>query len=352
MTQSDDKPRGTSIREASRLRATLGSEPSSGYAFHDQVRVDRVERTRPARGEGAAPQAASHAPRERAFARTLVGGVTLQEALAGRELSPEAQAANDQQLGAPVPWASLPQVPQELHGSVADEQGMQLPSQRPAAPSQRPEEAAFAATPTGQTKKVSSKPPAVPQGAAIWEALPSVAEIREQAPSAPPPAPVAVVAAADPARNSKPAVGYRASVAELNADFRSAYADDRLLKFEGLVERNAWEQLSEELAREPNPSPALRLLRIVAQRETAKDDQKADQKQAAARLTQEAIAAVAELLRVPEASPTALVLGKRLLRKNPGSSKQQPNAGLSIGVLLGGIATGAGVGWLVTTLLL
>jgi hypothetical protein len=348
VTQSDDKPRGAGIREASKLRATLGSEPSSGYAFHDHLRVDRVERVRPARGDTAAPQTASHAPRERAFARTLVGGVTLQEALAGRELSPEPEVANDQQRSdAHTPWGSLPQVPQELHGSVEDEQDP-LPSQRPLQTgSIRPEEA-FGATPTSQTKKVSSKPPAVPQGAAIWEALPTVAETREKAPSAPPPAQQAAVET-DPPRSSKPVLGYRASVAELNADFRGAYADDRLLQYEGLVERNAWEQLSDELAREANPSPALRLLRIVAQRETAKGDQK----QAAARLTQEAIAAVAELLRVPEASPTALVLGKRLLRKNPGwLPKRQPNAGLSLSVLLGGIAAGAGVGWLVTTLLL
>jgi hypothetical protein len=344
VTQSDDKPRAAGIREASKLRATLGSEPSSGYAFHDHLRVDRVERVRPARGDISAPQAASHAPRERAFARTLVGGVTLQEALAGRELSPEPQAANDQHRGeAHAPWGSLPQVPQELHGSVEDEHAT-LPSQRPA--SLRPEDA-FGATPTSQTRKVSSKPPAVPQGAAIWEAMPSVAEIREKLPSAPPPPAQAAALETDPP--GKPAISHRASVAELNADFRGAYADDRLLQYEGLVERNAWEQLSEELAREANPSPALRLLRIVAQRETAKGDQK----QAAARLTQEAIAAVAELLRVPEGSPTALVLGKRLLRKNPGwMPKRQPNAGLSLGVLLGGIAAGAGVGWLVTTLLL
>jgi hypothetical protein len=49
----------------------------------------------------------------------------------------------------------------------------------------------------------------------------------------------------------------------------------------------------------------------------------------------------------------ALVIGKRLLRKNPGwANRKQPTAGMSVGVLLGGIAAGAGVGWLVTTLLL
>jgi hypothetical protein len=121
------------------------------------------------------------------------------------------------------------------------------------------------------------------------------------------------------------------------------------LKYEALVERNAWEQLNDELARERDLSPALRLLRVVAQRETLKGG---DQKQTA-RLTQEAIAAVAQLLHVPEASPTALVIGKRLLRKNPGwAPKHAPNAGLSIGVLLAGISAGVGVGWLITTILL
>lgn len=363
VTQSDDKPRGATIREASKLRATLGSEPSSGYAFHDQVRVDRVERTRTPRVDVVAPQAASHAPRERSFARTLAGGMTLQEALAARELRIEPPAANDpNQSGPQLSWPPLPQVPQDLVGSVDDEQ----PASAPNAFAEREPSS------VGNTlKKVSSKPPAVPQGAAIWEALPSVAVLGElsaslptpslptRSASVPPgasvtpsvkPSPAATPPAAESGRQSRPGpAAYRPSAAELEADYRSSYADVRLIKYEALVERNAWEQVSEELARERDLSPALRLLRVVAQRETLKG---ADQKQTA-KLTQDTIAAVAQLLQVPEASPTALVIGKRLLRKNPGwVPKQTPNAGLSIGVLLGGIGAGAGVGWLVTTFLL
>lgn len=354
MTRSDDKPRsGSNIREASRLRATLGSEPSSGYAFHDKVRVDRVERPRAPRPPTGAPpvsaaQAASHAPRERSFAQTLVGGMTLQEALNQRALPLEPTPDNDPQVPA-MGWPSMPQVPQELQGSVEDSH------ERPR--SQRPEPNPFDAGPsTGSgAKKVSSNPPA---GGAIWQAMPSVitlpASPEEPAPgpasappSAPPPARPERMISTDPPRNSRP-VGFRLSAAELEANYASSYRDPRLLKYEGMVERNAWEELHEQISREAaRLSPELRLLAIVAQRETLKGDRKQD-----AHLTQEAIAVVAQLLQVPPASPTALVIGKRLLRKNPGwTNKQAPTAGLSLGVLIGGIAAGAGVGWLVTTLL-
>jgi hypothetical protein len=279
----------------------------------------------------------------------------------------------------PGGWPSLPQVPQELQGSAEDDLeapfGARAPSQPPGRSNAAPD------------KKVSSSNP--PAGGAIWQAMPSVIELPEsqedmeadeadeetvaarptsvrpalstqpsaravstppsaRAPSAPAPSPASLLST-DPPRHSRP-VGFRASAAELEADasYRAAYRDARLLKYEGLVERNAWEQLHEEISRERDPSPELRLLAIVAQRETLKGDRK----QEAARLTQEAIGAVAELLHVPQASPTALVIGKRLLRKNPvwSSPKQQPTAGMSVGVLLGGIAAGAGVGWLLTTL--
>jgi hypothetical protein len=358
VTQSDDKPRGAQIREAARLRPTLGNEPGSGYAFHDQTRIDRVERPR-ARSLSGAPQTASHAPRERSFARTLVGNVTLEDALADDAQRPGARSENDQ--GPSLGWASMPQVPPELTGSVEDAQS-----------SVQAVSLSELGSAGARGKKVSSHPPA---GGAIWQALPSVTELpespaRESVPeildaeeifdadmistvelrgaaSARAPA-VPSRASTTPPRNSQPA-GYRPSAAELRADYRGAYRDTRLLKYEALVERNAWEQLSEEIAREQNLSPELRLLAVVAQRETLS----ANEKQDGARLTQEAIAVVAELLNVPPASPMALVIGKRLLRKNPAgwANRKQPSAGMSVGVLLGGIAAGAGVGWLVTTLL-
>jgi hypothetical protein len=148
--------------------------------------------------------------------------------------------------------------------------------------------------------------------------------------------------------NGRPG-GYRPSAAELEAEHSHSYGDQRVLKYEKLVERNAWEQLAEALAQEPDPSPALLLLRIVAEREMLKGDQKHE----AARLAQQGISAMASILNLPEASPTALVLGKRLLRRNPGwTPRREASTGLSLGLALGGVAIGAGIGWLITALLL
>jgi hypothetical protein len=333
------------VREASRLRATLGSEPSSGYAFHDHVRVERV---RPGQREPApqpaSQQVASHAPRERAFARTLVGGVTIQEALAGKAVTvePEPAAANDQQEeGARVSWPPMPAVPNELEGSLSEP--------RSAAPDEAVDADAasgvrlHAASPPPEAPRASSGPPAVPAGGAIWQAMPSLVET-----------PVAVSLMTPheeaPARNTpdpRPR-NYRPSAAELEAEHSHDYGDQRVLKYEKMVERNAWEQLAEALGHERDPSPALLLLRIVAEREMLKGDQK----QEAARLAEQGISAMAKILNLPEASPTALVLGKRLLRRNPGwVPKHDASTGLSIGLLLVGVAAGGAIGWLLTALL-
>jgi hypothetical protein len=331
------------VREASRLRATLGSEPSSGYAFHDQVRVDRV---RPGQREGAS-QVASHAPREQAFARTLVGGVTIQEALSGHALTrePSVPPANDQrEREGRASWPPMPQVPNELAGSLGE-----APAHDHDAHAEAESGVRLNASATEPPAKVSSTTPAaaIPVGGAIWQAMPSLVEnpvameVIGERESPLPHTPV------PRARNSRPA-GYRPSAAELEAEHSHAYGDPRVLKYEKMVERNAWEQLAEALASEVDPSPALLLLRIIAERETLKSEHK----QEAARLAQQGISTVARILNLPEGSPTALVLGKRLLRRNPGwTPKREASAGLSVGLLLGGIATGAAIGWLITTLL-
>jgi hypothetical protein len=314
-----------------------------------------VERVRPGQREPA-PQVASHAPRERAFARTLAGGVTIQEALAAQAVpvpvEVNAPAENDQGEEGSVSWPPMAEVPNELADSVDDPgaapgehdaqadglSGIRLS----ATGSVAPEAAAL--------QKVNSRPPSValPAGGAIWQAMPSLVDT---------PVAVETMAARDsaPARispvprepNGRPG-GYRPSAAELEAEHSHSYGDQRVLKYEKLVERNAWEQLAEALSLEPDPSPALLLLRIVAEREMLKGDQKHE----AARLAQQGISAMASILNLPEASPTALVLGKRLLRRNPGwAPRRQASTGLSLGLALGGVAIGAGIGWLLTALL-
>jgi hypothetical protein len=340
--QSDDKSRGFSAREASRLRAILGSEPSSGYAFHDEGRVERLRPGSNRPDERAAPQAASHAPRERSFQQTLVGSVTVQEALAGRPVAQPGPVENDQggALGEPGrSWPPLPHVPSELEGSLQPE-----PPTVPVRVSARP--AQLAAAPPNP----SSTPPIGVSGGAIWQALPSVVD----APAEPESAPIALAEQSEsvkvhsvPARNSRPSP-WRGSLTELEPDV-TAYGDARVLKYEPLVARAAWDQLQTELTHEAQLPPALELLSIIAQRETIKDNER----ERAAQLTQRAIGAFAQLLQLPESSPTALLLGKRLLRKNPGWGRTpSPSTGLSVGMLLAGIAAGAGIGWLVTRLIL
>lgn len=360
VAQSDDKSRNGSFREASRLRATLGSEPSSGYAFHDKAIVDRI---RPGRGDSSVPQAASHAPRERAFARTLVGGVTLQEALGEQadSLGAALAQASHSQRGS-LSAKSWPPVPPELV-DAADE-----PS---AVKKTRPSERAPA-------RKSASVAP-VPMGGAIWQAMPSVADMAEpeeaQLDSAERSAirhsvpPVRETSArahsvspdpnklATPSQRSVPPLAitrpgrpspalHRPSVAELEAEQSHTYGDPRVMKLEKLVERNSWEEIAEQLGSETALSPALRLLQAVAKRETATRE---DDKKGSAELMRDAISAVAMLLQVPEASPTALVLAKRLLRKNRAWSRAEPaGTGLSAAVLGVGLAVGAGIGWVVT----
>lgn len=344
MPQSNDKPRGINPREASQLRALLGSEPSSGYAFHDAGRVERVRPARP--GERPTAQVASQSPGAGSFQHTLLG-VSVQDVLGARQSARPASAAgvdaaNDQgQNGSSASWPPLPQVPNELVGAAQPEVPTSLApvaESAPRVPSSPP--------------AVGGAPPSGASGGAIWQALPSVVDTPDAAepattrsesaqPSrAPEPAPAA-------ARDSSPHA-WRGSSAELEEDAGS-YGDARLLKYEPLVQRTAWDQLHTELDREPALSPALELLRIIARRETLPNSER----QSAALLTQEAITALARLLSVPESSPTALLLGKRLLRKNPVWARERtPSTGLSAGMLLAGIAVGAGIGWLVTRLIL
>jgi hypothetical protein len=342
--QSDDKSRGINAREASRLRAILGSEPSSGYAFHDEGRVEKV-RPGPGRPAERAPsQVAGQGPGGGGFQQTLVG-VTVQEVLAARQSAQPAdatqEAANDQgRLGSSASWPPLPHVPTELVGAV-----------EPEVPTSLVQVAESAARAVSVAPVASSTPPVGVVGGAIWQAMPSVVDAAvalEPSPARPDSMPPQLALEPAPStRNSRPNA-WRGSLGELEAD-ASAYGDPRLLKYEPLVQRTAWEQLHGELSREPELSPVLDLLRIIARRETLPNDER----QAAAVLSQDAITTLARLLQVPEASPTALLLGKRLLRKNPGSVRERsPSTGLSASMLLAGIAVGAGIGWLVTRLIL
>lgn len=344
MTKSDDRRRAAGIREASRLRAVMGSEPSSGYAFHDRVRAERFERARPA---SAGRTEKSEGSQERPFARTLLGSAAVEDLLGSARAADNVADAGEERVN----LHSLPPIPNDLAGS-ADEVAVEGPAREMAT-----EAHATGAEATGRAPGESMGP----AGGAIWQAMPSLVEAAgdasadsgEAADEAHDPADAAAssgmltFAAAEPLSSGR-SPAYRPSAAELEAEHRHAYADPRVLKYEALVERNAWEQISDELSRETALSPALCLLHIVARRESLKSDPKET-----AKLTEQAISTIARILQVPEASPTALVISKRLLRRNPGWNHQkQASTGLSLSIMLFGIAAGGGIGWLVTKLLL
>ena len=118
--------------------------------------------------------------------------------------------------------------------------------------------------------------------------------------------------------------------------------DADVAKLEQLVARGAWEDVA-KLGTDPAQPALYRLMRVIALRETLPSDAKG-----AGKLTQEAIAALAEVLGVPASSPTALMLAKRLLRRNPVWTHTQPATGVSAGVVIIGLMIGGGIGWLAT----
>ncbi|MFT3923547.1 MAG: hypothetical protein QM778_13535 [Myxococcales bacterium] len=118
-------------------------------------------------------------------------------------------------------------------------------------------------------------------------------------------------------------------------------------EIERLVALGAWDRLIEQIPPDGTRAPLLVLLRSIAAREGTARGARAD-----AKLTSDAIAALAEVLGVPASSPIALMLGKRLLRRNPWSGTTQPSQKLSFTLMVFGVAAGAGIGWLVTRLML
>lgn len=123
---------------------------------------------------------------------------------------------------------------------------------------------------------------------------------------------------------------------------RSAEGDPRLAEIEALVDRSAWKDIADKLdpaAKAGDLPPALALLHALALRETAGDE-------AGPRATEVAIRSMAALLGVTPESPAALVLAKRLLRKNPASwrTRPAPSARLSVALVVLAIVVGVAAG--------
>ncbi len=122
-----------------------------------------------------------------------------------------------------------------------------------------------------------------------------------------------------------------------------APVDPRFAELEPLVARNAWKEIAERLGAAGEAGalpPALALVFALAQREAAGEE-------GAAGATALAIRSMAALVGVPQESGMALVLAKRLLRRNPAGWRQRPApaARYSAVIIVLGILVGAAVGW-------
>lgn len=333
----DEKLRAGSAREQRRLRATLAEEPSSSYAYHDEARVEQVRTP-----SGAKPANDTQPPaKPRSHKATMIGhqapiavspdkmapmlSPSIRTVTTGSGTKARPALSEPPDIGS---WPPLPNVPPELEGAADEPVRARYDSD---------------SAPTDPPRR--SEPARRPPSGAIWGAVPPVVsqapedDIASVLSDEPPAEHGAVAARAEPLPMQD---------ARLSPDVAEpSYRDPELKRLEPLVERGAWENLAKELSTDPSHSAEYRLLRILAQRETLPTDDKA-----AGRLTQDAIVALAELLGVPATSPTALMLAKRLLRRNPVWTQNQPSSGLSFSIVIIGLLVGTGLGWLLTRFVL
>jgi hypothetical protein len=333
----DDNNR--SVREKTRLRGTV-EEPSSGYSYHDESRVEsfrgsgRASAPKIVSGASPANDAAPAPPNSaRVTKQTMVGGFSSPE-LASAVNDARAAAASSTHVAS---WPPMPSVPPEFEGAADSDVG-----------SEAMRDESLETMPTDPPRSSHSQKP----GGAIWEAVPSV--IHSNAPPGDESEHKANEEVASSIQQlmqdsvdedvaSKPlnSPSMRARIARVEA----GYGDARTARVAPLVERGAWEQLNKDLAAERDLPPTLSLLHIIARREVVDD-------KTAAPLTRDAIKLLATLLEVPEHSPIALMLAKRLLRRNRAPTQAPATAGISAGLVALGLALGIGAGYLFTRIFL
>ena len=269
----------------------MSSEPGGSYAFHDERRIARAR-----------PEAAKLAE-----AAALTDAIVQNDGWAERPFAPSDGLPPHEGMEA----VELLDDDALLFGAREHVTTPPPEAERPEAPAPAPE-----ATDGLPTTAAAAAP------AGIWQALPSVVgstpERGEDSASA--------FAANAPRGEHEPLVG----------------------QAEQLIERGAWEELVQLLSPQSRLPPALELLLLIGRREV-QDGR--DREQANA-LSRAIIATVARVLSLPEESPAALVIAKRLMRRNPGWSRKQPANRLSVGIVMIGLSLGAAIGWLLTKLTL
>jgi hypothetical protein len=121
--------------------------------------------------------------------------------------------------------------------------------------------------------------------------------------------------------------------------------DPRVPDLEKAIARGDWQAVVELLGASGAPSelaPPLRLIWAVATKEARAN--------AGSSVDNVAIEALAEILGLAKQSPIALVIAKRTLRRRTWASAPAPSAALSSAIIVGGLAIGLGLGWLLTVL--
>ncbi|MBI5532871.1 MAG: hypothetical protein HY898_09165 [Deltaproteobacteria bacterium] len=182
--------------------------------------------------------------------------------------------------------------------------------------------------PQRDPRRDPTDPPPAPEG----EPLPPKVEIVDSSAS-----PVLETSASDPAPAPQ----------EAQAPSVVTSSDPRLAEVEKAVEAGNWDAVlaalgpAEDAGRLP---PNLGVLYAIAR----KEKERADAVDPA--LTDIAIRCMAGVLGVDRASPIALLIAKRLLRKNPTAWRQRPapRPTISILIILGGLLLGGTLSWLIS----
>ncbi len=331
MGANEDNPGGGGAQSGRRT----GTEAAGSYAYHESraERVERVEKVRPQRAPAPANDTTPVA-HPRAAKATIVGGfaapLVTPSIASGRSLSEPPDIGS---------WPPMPNVPGDLPRGA---------SERPTAEVANVDDDDFESLPTDPPERQSS-------AGAIWDAMPTVvgtsdervdestepfaAESPKQESDSPP--------ELEPERPSLAMTPDKLSPIHLHADASAlsgaGYREANVARLETLIERGAWEEVAKELEDVAAPSPTLRLLRVIAQREVLPAEDKRT-----GQLMGDALGAIADLVGVPATSPAALMLTKRLLRRNPVWTQNQPKTGVSVGIVIAGLAVGLAIGWAVT----